>query len=113
MMPDCIASTVFLPITLRGRATSILRSCAPLHAERLDGDLDAGRDDTADVLPARGHRVERRRRTEVDDDRGPPYSSTAATALMMRSAPTSLGLSVRIGTPVFTPGSTRTAGTSP
>lgn len=44
---------------------------------------------------------------------GPPYSSTAATALMMRSAPTSLGLSVRIGTPVFTPGSTSTAGTSP
>ncbi len=30
---------------------------------------------------------------------GPPYSSTAATALMIRSAPTSLGLSVRIGTP--------------
>lgn len=44
---------------------------------------------------------------------GPPYSSTAATALMMRSAPTSLGLSIRIGTPVLTPGSTRTAGTSP
>ncbi len=27
---DCIASTVFLPMTLRGRASSILRSWAPL-----------------------------------------------------------------------------------
>ena len=44
---------------------------------------------------------------------GPPYRWTAASALMIRSAPTSLGLSIRIGTPVLTPGSTSTAGTSP
>ena len=31
---------------------------------------------------------------------------------MIRSLPTSFGLSIRIGTPVFTPGSTITVGTS-
>ena len=44
---------------------------------------------------------------------GPPYRCPAASALMIRSLPTSLGLSIRIGTPVRTPGSTITAGTSP
>ena len=44
---------------------------------------------------------------------GPPYRWTAATVFMIRSLPTSLGLSSRTGTPVFTPGSTMTAGTSP
>ncbi len=39
---------------------------------------------------------------------GPPYTSKAATALTMRSAPTSRGLSVSTGRPVFTPGSTMT-----
>ena len=43
---------------------------------------------------------------------GPPYRWTAATAFMMRSLPTSLGLSVRTGTPVFTPGSTMTVARS-
>ena len=37
---------------------------------------------------------------------GPPYSSATASALTMRSAPTSFGLSVLIGTPVLTPGPT-------
>ena len=36
---------------------------------------------------------------------GPPKRSKAATQLTMRSAPASLGLSVRTGRPVLTPGS--------
>ena len=44
---------------------------------------------------------------------GPPYRWTAASAFMIRSLPTSFGLSMRTGTPVLTPGSTMTAGTSP
>jgi hypothetical protein len=44
---------------------------------------------------------------------GPPYSLMAARALMIRSVPTSLGLSMSTGTPVLTPGSTTTAGMSP
>jgi hypothetical protein len=43
---------------------------------------------------------------------GPPYRCTAASEFMIRSLPTSLGLSILIGTPVFTPGSTMTAGTA-
>ena len=37
---------------------------------------------------------------------GPPYLSNAATALTTRSAPTSRGLSQRMGIPVMGPGST-------
>ena len=36
---------------------------------------------------------------------GPPNRSKAATALAMRSAPTSLGFSARMAMPVRTPGS--------
>jgi hypothetical protein len=43
---------------------------------------------------------------------GPPYRCTAASEFMIRSLPTSLGLSVRTGTPVFTPGSTMTVARS-
>ena len=43
---------------------------------------------------------------------GPPYRCTAASEFMIRSLPTSLGLSILMGTPVFTPGCTITAGTS-
>src|SRR3954471_20510903 len=39
---------------------------------------------------------------------GPPYFAYAASALTMRSAPTSRGLSVSTATPVLTPGSTTT-----
>ena len=35
---------------------------------------------------------------------GPPERASAATALTMRSGPTSRGLSIRIGMPVRTPG---------
>src|SRR3990170_6276039 len=41
---------------------------------------------------------------------GPPYRWYAARAFTMRSAPTSRGLSVRIGIPVRVPGSTTTGG---
>ena len=44
---------------------------------------------------------------------GPPYRCMAAAELVIRSLPTSRGLSYRTGTPVFTPGSTMTEGTSP
>ena len=39
---------------------------------------------------------------------GPPNFEYAATALAIRSAPTSFGLSYRIEIPVFVPGSTTT-----
>ena len=41
---------------------------------------------------------------------GPPNRANAARAFTTRSAPTSRGLSVRIGTPVFVPGPTMTGG---
>ena len=65
-MPACIASTVLLPMTERGRASSILRKPRAAQAEGVDRDLDAGRDRPAQVLAARRDRVEGRRRTEVD-----------------------------------------------
>ncbi len=43
---------------------------------------------------------------------GPPCRANAATALAMRSAPTSCGLSTSSGMPVRTPGPTTTAGRS-
>ena len=52
--PDCSASTVFFAITSAGGRSSTWRSCAPRAAERLEGDLDAGRDRTADVLARAG-----------------------------------------------------------
>ena len=39
--------------------------------ERVAADLDSRGDDPAEVLPLRGHAVERRRRAEVDDDDRP------------------------------------------
>jgi hypothetical protein len=43
---------------------------------------------------------------------GPPTRACAATAFTMRSAPTSCGLSYRIGIPVRTPGSTKSGSRS-
>ena len=66
--PDWSASTVFLAITERGVTSSTWRSWAPCAPERLERDLDAGRDRAADVLAGGVDHVERGRRAEVDDD---------------------------------------------
>ena len=54
--------------------------------------------------------VEVPKSTTID---GPPNRWCAASVLTIRSAPTSLGLSVSTGTPVFVPGSTMTVGRWP
>ena len=50
-IPDWSASTVFLAITERGPEQLDLAQLGAAPAERLEGDLDAGRDRAADVLP--------------------------------------------------------------
>ena len=69
--------------------------------------LDTRRDGATDVAVGIVDDVEDRRSSV-----GPPYSSAAASALTMRSAPTSRGLSVWMGTPVLTPGPTIATGVS-
>ena len=100
-------------MTDRGRASSTRRSCAPRAPSAsteisMPGAIAPPRysplADTASKVVAV---------PKSTTMHGPPKSSTAASALTTRSVPTSLGLSVRTGTPVRTPGSTTTAGTSP
>ena len=72
--------------------------------ERLHRDRDAGREHAADVLaPAEtaSKFVDVPKSTAMH---GPPLRASAATALTMRSGPTSRGLSIRIGMPLRTPG---------
>ncbi len=113
MIPDCSASTVLLPITRLGLASSTFSSCA---ARRDSASTEISMPG-ASAPPTNSPRsltaskfVDVPKSTTIA---GPPYRCTAATAFMIRSLPTSLGLSYRSGTPVFTPGSTMTAGTSP
>ena len=88
------------PITRRrGDELDAREPCCAVE-ERLHRDRDAGREHAADVLAARRDGVEVRRRAEVDDDARPAARASAATALTMRSGPTSRGLSYRIGMPV-------------
>ena len=79
--------------------------------EGVGGDAEAGGDGSAEVLAARGDAVEGGGGAEVDDQdwwvgrrplpsAGSLKNSWAATQLTMRSAPTSAGLSVRMGRPV-------------
>ena len=113
MMPDCRASTVFLPITWCGRVSSTLSSCA---ARRVSASTEisipgASAPPTNSPLAlAASKLVEVPKSTTMA---GPPYRWTAATVFMMRSLPTSFGLSIRTDTPVRTPGSTIRAGMSP
>src|SRR5262249_10251358 len=111
-IPDCSASTVFLPITLGGLVNSTLSSCAARRDSAsteisIPGAIapptNSPRALTASKL------VEVPKSTTIA---APPYRCTAASEFMIRSLPTSLGLSLRIGTPVRTPGSTITASTS-
>lgn len=67
-------------------------------------DADARADSTAEVGPFLVDGAEGRRRAEVDDDDRAAEFSYAATALTMRSAPTSRGLSYLMSMPVLTPG---------
>ena len=84
-----------------------LRQLGGALRERLERDLDARRDDPAEVLALVGDDVVGDRGAEVDDDAGALRSAShAATALTSRSAPSSRGLSSRIGMPVLTPGPT-------
>ena len=80
--------------------------------ESVGGDAEAGGDGAAEVFAAGTDDVEGGGGAEVDDDDGDGARlilkrSMAATQLTMRSAPTSEGLSVRMGRPVRTPGSTK------
>jgi hypothetical protein len=113
MMPDCSDSTVFLPITRAGLISSTLSS----WAARLDRASTEISMPGASAPPTNSPRaltaskfVEVPKSTTIA---GPPYRWTAASEFMIRSLPTSLGLSVRTGTPVFTPGSTMTVARSP
>ncbi len=113
MMPDCSASTVFLAITERGLTSSTLCSWAPAAASAsteisMPGAVTAPT--YSPLAETASNEVAVPKSTMMH---GPPNWSMAASAFTMRSLPTSLGLSMRTGTPVRTPGSTITAGTSP
>jgi hypothetical protein len=113
MIPDWSDSTVFLPMTLGGLISSTLSSCAA----RLDRASTEISMPGASAPPTNSPRaltaskfVDVPKSTTIA---GPPYRCTAASEFMIRSLPTSLGLSVRTGTPDFTPGSTMTVARSP
>ncbi len=74
------ASTVFLATTLRGLVELHLPELGGVFGERGDGDLQPGRDGTADVLPGLVDHVERGRRTECHDDTGRPRPSRSRRA---------------------------------
>ena len=102
MIPDCSASTVFLPMTRSGPGQLHLQQLRGPARQRVDRDLDPRRQRPADELAPRAHRVEVGRRAEVDHDR--PARRTGARrrrVFMIRSLPTSFGLSFRTGTPVL------------
>ena len=79
-----------------------LGSLAARVGERLERDLDAGADDRRRVFAAGGDDVVGDRGAEVDAPRRRRRACrSAATALTRRSAPSSRGLSRRIGMPVL------------
>jgi hypothetical protein len=111
-IPDCRHSTVFLPITERGRTSSTFRSAAAREASASTEISMPGA-----KTPPRNSPFAEMTSTFVEV----PKSTTthavacrwcAARVLITRSAPTSFGLSTSSGTPVRTPGSTITLGTS-
>src|SRR6478672_6264357 len=112
-MPDWSDSTVFLAITDRGRSSSTLRSWAP-RRPRASREISMPGAIAPPTYSPRtlttSNVVAVPKSTTIA---GPPNSCEAASALMIRSVPTSRGLSMRTGTPVRTPGSTMTSGTSP
>jgi hypothetical protein len=108
MMPDCSASTVFFPITCGGLVSSTLSS----WAARLDSASTEISIPGASAPPTNSPcALTASKLVDVPKSTttaGPPCRCTAASEFMIRSLPTSLGLSIRTGTPVFTPGSTMT-----
>ena len=61
--------------------------------QRIGRNADAGANHSAEIFAFRRNAIESRRRAEITTTHGPPNFSNAATALTMRSAPTSAGLS--------------------
>src|SRR6266540_3273537 len=111
-IPDCSASMVDLPITDRGRASSILNSRAPRAASAsteisMPGASAPPRNSPRSLTTSKLVEVPKSTTTQA-----PPYRWCAARELTIRSGPTSLGLSYSSGTPVRTPGSTITVGMS-
>ena len=109
MAPDCTDSIVDLPITFFG-GTSSTRRRAAARSNRasieisMPGKIAPPRYSPFSLIASIVFAVPKS--TTID---GPPYRSYAATALAMRSGPTSFGLSYRIGMPLRTPGSTTRA----
>jgi len=106
MMPDCRHSTVVLPMTCAGLTSSTLSS----WAARLDSASTEISMPGASAPPTYSPCALTASKLvavpKSTTTAGPPYKWTAASEFMIRSLPASLGLSVRTGTPVFTPGST-------
>ena len=113
IMPDCNASTVFLPTTRAGLVSSTLSNCAA-RRDRASTDISMP---GASAPPTNSPRALTASKfvdvPKSTTTAGPPYRCTAASEFMIRSLPTSFGLSIRTGTPVFTPGSTMTVSRCP
>ena len=111
-MPDCSASTVFFPTTRGGLVSSTLSNCA---ARRDSASTEISMPGASAPPTNSPFALTASKFVDVPKSTtiaGPPYRCTAASEFMIRSLPTSLGLSILMGTPVFTPGWTITAGTS-
>ena len=106
--PDWIASTVLVPTTCGGAASSTRVSRA-VRENRLaalacmPGAITPPTNSPLSLTTSKFVAVPKS--TTIA---GPPVSVNAASAFTTRSAPTSRGLSVSTGTPVFTPGPTIT-----
>ncbi len=111
MMPDCTLDTVLLPITPTGSTNSTRGSCAVDANNACAAVSNPGA-----IAPPRYSPFADTASTVMAVPKStitlccPGNIACAATALAIRSAPTSRGLSVMIEMPVLTPGSTTTAG---
>src|SRR5665213_1705579 len=113
MMPDCSDSTVFLPMTDRGRTSCTFMSWAAREASAsteisMPGARTPPRN--SPVADTTSKLVDVPKSTTIA---GPPCNVNPASVFTIRSAPTSFGLSYSTGTPVRMPGSTTTSGTAP
>jgi hypothetical protein len=110
--PDCRHSTVFFPITERGRTSSTVRSAAARVASAsseisIPGASAPPRNSPFAETTSMFVEVPKSTTTHAVSN-----NRCAARVFITRSAPTSRGLSTSSGTPVRTPGPTTTAGTS-
>src|SRR5918998_6221254 len=104
-MPDWTQVKVLLPITDGGATSSTLLICAvdwnsAVAAVSIPGAIVPPRKSPAGDMASTVMAVPKSTTTTAS----PGYTAEAATALAIRSAPTSRGLSVSIATPVRTPG---------